>query len=146
MQTKNYSPLITIPIIMTWKAPRQGKALPRKKLSHEELVIIQNCLIGELEAKKAQAITKRIETADAHIEGHKKRITARLLANAQTFALGPNILSATLEQKRFSDIIISPKETKGYKNSIHFAEKYLHWRKGTKQKKNKCLLQYFMHS
>ena len=97
---------------MTWKAPRQGKALPRKKLSPEELVIIQICLIGELEAKKAQAITKRIETANAHIEGHKKRITAGLLASAQTFALGPNILSATLEQKRFSDIIISPKETK----------------------------------
>ena len=47
---------ITIPIIMTWKAPRKGKALPRKKLPCEELDSIQICLnnvISELEAKKA---------------------------------------------------------------------------------------------
>ena len=38
------------------KAPRQGNALPRKKLSPEELVSVQICLnnvIRELEAKKA---------------------------------------------------------------------------------------------
>ena len=56
---------------------------------------------------------KRRETADSHIEGHKKRITAGLLASAQTFALGPpNILAATLERTRISDIVISTKETK----------------------------------
>ena len=41
---------------MTSKAPRQGNALPRKKLSPEELVSVQICLnnvIRELEAKKA---------------------------------------------------------------------------------------------
>jgi hypothetical protein len=41
---------------MTSKAPRQGNALPRKKLSPEELVRVQICLnnvIRELEAKKA---------------------------------------------------------------------------------------------
>ena len=61
--------------------------------------------------REAQA-RKRKETADSHIEGHKKRITAGLLASAQTFALGPNILAATLERKRISDIVISTKETK----------------------------------
>jgi hypothetical protein len=55
---------------------------------------------------------KRKETADSHIEGHKKRITAGPLASAQTFALGPTILAATLEQKRLSDIVISTEETK----------------------------------
>ena len=62
--------------------------------------------------REAQA-RKRKETADSHIEGHKKRITAGLvLASAQTFALGANILAATLERKRISDIFISTKETK----------------------------------
>ena len=48
--------------------------------------------------QEAQA-RKRKETADAQIEGHK-RITSGLLVSAQTFALGPNILAATLERKR----------------------------------------------
>ena len=60
----------------------------------------------------AQASRKRRETADSHIEGHKKRIAAGLLASAQTFTLGPNILAVTLERKRISDIFISTKETK----------------------------------
>ena len=61
--------------------------------------------------QEAQA-RKRKETADSHmIEGHKKRITAGLLASAQTFALGPNILAATLERKLISYIVISATET-----------------------------------
>ena len=60
----------------------------------------------------AQASRQRRETADSHIEGHKKRIAAGLLASAQTFTLGPNILAVTLERKRISDIVISTKETK----------------------------------
>jgi hypothetical protein len=61
----------------------------------------------------AQASRQRRETADSHIEGHKKRITAGLLASAQTFTLGPNILAVTLERKRISDVVvISTKETK----------------------------------
>ncbi len=69
---------------------------------------------------------KRKETTDSNIiEGHKKRITAGLvLASAQTFALGPNILAATLEWKRILDIVISEKKH-GNMNSIHFVEKNL---------------------
>ena len=41
--------------------------------------------------------------ADLHIEGHKKRITAGLLASAKFFARGPNILATTQEWKKRQD-------------------------------------------
>ena len=81
---------------------------------------VRNEIDREAQARKIK------ETADSHFEGHKKRIRAGLLASAQTFALGPNILAITLERKRVSDIVISTKKQKGNKNSIHLAENYLH--------------------
>ena len=60
--------------------------------------------------QESQARTRK-ETADSHIEGHKKRIIVGLSTSAQAFALGPNILAAKLEQKRISVIFISTKET-----------------------------------
>ena len=91
--------------------------------------------------REAQA-RKRKETADSHIEGHKKRITAGLLVPAQTFALGPNILAATLEQKRISDIGISTKETKRQQefNTLGGKVHTLKEQNRTKQK-NRCLYQ-----
>ena len=88
----------------------------------------------------AQASRQRRETADSHIEGHKKRITAGLLASAQTFALGPNILAATLERKRISDIVISTKETKRQQEfkTVHGKVLTLKEQNKTKQGTNVC--------
>jgi len=83
----------------------------------------------------AQASRQRRETADSHIEGHKKRITAELLASAQTFALGPNIFAATLERKRISDIVISTKETKRQQEAIQYTSRKSTYIEGTEQNK-----------
>ncbi len=83
--------------------------------------------------REAQA-RKRKETADSHIEGHKNRITAGLLASAQTFALGPNILTATLERKRISNIVISAKDTKKATRIQHTSRKSTYI-EGTEQNK-----------
>ena len=83
----------------------------------------------------AQASRQRRETADSQIEGHKNRITAGLLASAQTFTLGPNILAVTLERKRISDIVISTKETKQKATRIQYTSRKSTYIEGTEQNK-----------
>ena len=84
-------------------------------------------MMCEMGSTRRPQAGKRKETFDSHIEGHQKRITVGLLvASAQTFALGPNILAATLEQKRFLDIVISAKETKRQQEINTLRGKYLH--------------------
>ena len=124
----NYNVLLH-PEIQLTQRPQQNINAPRETatLPPDELILqtgFAGTIVGRMNEfckcedvrneidQEAQA-GKRKVTADSHIEGHKKRITAGLLASAQTFALGPIILAATLvEQKRISDMVISTKETK----------------------------------
>ena len=52
------------------------------------------------------------ETAQAHLDSHKKRISAGLLASAGIHALGPNVLVSALVRKRNAEELFTERQNK----------------------------------